>query len=143
MRFLPAQHLTRQSDIRAVRESGRRLDCRAFTLWWKPRETQPNIGPRVCVIASTHAVGHAVLRNRAKRRLREVFRHHQTHLPASCDFLLIARAATTTWPISELEKRFVDACRQIPARAPAPAVFVSLPSAAKPVVIPTPPAAIP
>ena len=65
MRFLPAQHLTRQSDIRAVRESGRRLDCRAFTLWWKLRETQPNIGPRVCIIASTRAVGHAVLRNRA------------------------------------------------------------------------------
>ncbi|HEY1107432.1 MAG TPA: ribonuclease P protein component, partial [Opitutaceae bacterium] len=78
MRFRAEQHLRRQNDIRAVREKGRRIDCRAFTLWWKRRD--PAIAdappapplPRVCVIASTAAVGNAVCRNRAKRRLREV-----------------------------------------------------------------------
>src|SRR6187549_200338 len=103
MRFRPEQHLRRQSDIRAVREQGRRVDCRAFTVWWMPRNARAPLDvtpetklPRVCVIASTKAVGHAVMRNRAKRRLREVFRHHQSHVPASCDLLLIARAAATT-----------------------------------------------
>ena len=138
MRFRPEQHLCRQSDIRAVREHGRRFDCRAFTLWWKtraavpPSETPLPAGtpgapavsiPRVCVIASTNAVGRAVLRNRAKRRLREVFRHQQQHVPAGCDLLLIARRATTTWPMPELEKQFAEACRHLappagPAKAP-------------------------
>lgn len=118
MRFRPEQHLTRQSDIRAVREQGRRLDCRAFTVWWKPRENAAAAGPRVCVIASTNAVGHAVLRNRAKRRLREVFRQHQSRVPASCDLLLIARAAATTWPMADLDRKFVDACGQISTAAP-------------------------
>jgi ribonuclease P protein component len=118
MRFRREQHLTRQNDIRAVREQGRRLDCRAFTLWWKPRDTgavasKPTA--RVCVIASTNAVGAAVQRNRAKRRLREVFRQQQHHVPASCDLLLIARAAATTWPLAELEKKFAEACGQIGA----------------------------
>ena len=113
MRFRAEQHLRRQSDIRAVREQGRRVDCRAFTVWWKPREAgvaaeKPT--PRVCVIASTNAVGAAVQRNRAKRRLREVFRLQQHRVPAGCDLLLIARAAATTWPMLDLEQKFAEAC---------------------------------
>ena len=119
MRFRPEQHLRRQNDIRAVREQGRRIDCRVFTLWWKTRPLESSLSPapRVCVIASTNAVGHAVLRNRAKRRLREIFREHQDRVPAGCDLLLIARVAATTCPLPELAKKFTDACAQI---APAP-----------------------
>lgn len=127
MRFRPEQHLRRQSDIRAVREQGRRVDCRAFTLWWKlrtpdsavassgpPARTAPST-PRACVIASTAAVGGAVKRNRAKRRLREIFRAQQQLVPAGCDLLLIARAAAGQQPIPELSQKFSDACRQIAA----------------------------
>ena len=138
MRFRPEQHLRRQSDIRAVREQGRRVDCRAFTVWWKLRAPAPTTpvekpgngaglpsvalakpGPRVCVIASTAAVGAAVQRNRAKRRLREIFRAQQHLVPAGCDLLLIARAAAMREPMPALEKKFSDACRQI-ARPPSP-----------------------
>jgi ribonuclease P protein component len=127
MRFRAEQHLRRQSDIRAVREQGRRLDCRAFTVWWKLRAPRPAEAstekpahaaaatPRVCVIASTAAVGGAVRRNRAKRRLREIFRARQGLVPAGCDLLLIARAAAGQQPIPELEQKFSDACRQIAA----------------------------
>ena len=123
MRFRAEQHLCRQGDIRAVREQGRRVDCQAFTVWWKPRRevaAPAKKNPaRVCVIASTKAVGHAVLRNRAKRRLREVFRHQQHHLPPNCDLLLIARSAATRMPLAELENKFADACMHIgPPRAP-------------------------
>ncbi len=122
MRFRPEQHLRRQSDIRAAREQGRRVDCRAFTIWWKRRETPAegatvSTAPRVCVIASTAAVGHAVRRNRAKRRLREVFRAQQNFVPAGCDLLLIARAAATDRPIPELAQKFSDACQQMAAAA--------------------------
>lgn len=152
MRFRPEQHLRRQSDIRTVREQGRRVDCRAFTLLWMHRampvsatpanaaagrsvalltkasssaeasrkaEPQTKAGARVCVVASTSAVGAAVQRNRAKRRLREVFRHQQSLVPPGCDLMLIARAAATRWPLAELEKKFAEACGQIdPARLP-------------------------
>jgi len=123
MRFRPEQHLSRQSDIRAVREKGRRIDCRAFTVWWKPRDPAPAgieatstisvSTSRVCVIASTAAVGAAVQRNRAKRRLRELFRLQQYVVPPACDLLLIARAGARTWDFPELQKRFSEACRLI------------------------------
>lgn len=119
MRFRPEQHLRRQSEIRAVREQGRRIDCRAFTLWWRhrPDGSTPALRatPRVCVIASTAAVGKAVARNRAKRRLREVFRQQQDRVPSTCDLLLIARAAAGTCAMTELQQRFTDACSKIPA----------------------------
>jgi ribonuclease P protein component len=120
MRFHAEQHLRRPADISAVRERGQRVDCRAFTVWWKRREPVAVTAPvpamaRVCVIASTKAVGGAIQRNRAKRRLREVFRLLQAQVPADCDLLMIARSSATTWPLPELEKRFVDACRQMSA----------------------------
>ena len=128
MRFRPEQHLRQQRDIRTVREQGRRCDCRAFTVWWKTRGAIPAASrgdpaalrpvsaintPRVCVIASTAAVGRAVLRNRAKRRLREIFRHQQHRLPANCDLLLIARSGAVTWPLPELERKLAEACQHL------------------------------
>jgi ribonuclease P protein component len=124
MRFRPGQHLRRQSDIRAVREQGSRTDCRAFTIWCRKRSEADSIPPalpaalpRVGVVASTAAVGAAVLRNRAKRRLREIFRLNQHLLPPDCDLLLIARAAVTRWAFPELEKKFIEACQRIAAPA--------------------------
>jgi ribonuclease P protein component len=116
MRFRPGQHLRRQSDIRAVRQQGSRVDCRAFTVWWTPRDTGPAL-PRACFVASTQAVGHAVLRNRAKRRMREVFRRNQGLLPKGCDLMLVARSSANQWPLAQLERTFVDACGRISSQA--------------------------
>ena len=118
MRFRPGQHLRRQSDIRSVREAGARLDCGAFTLWCRKRNTLsenglPMTGARLCVAASTAAVGCAVLRNRAKRRLREIFRNNQDRLPPDCDLLLVARSAANRWSFADLEKKFIEACARI------------------------------
>ena len=116
MRFRPEQHIRRQSDFRAIRERGRRFNCGAFTFWCLRRDTDYEQASadvrRAAFIASTAAVGHAVRRNRAKRRLREVFRRHQDNLPAGTDSLLSARAAALETPFPELEARFLDACRK-------------------------------
>ena len=121
MRFRPEQHLRRQSDIRAARERGSRLDCRAFTVWCRrrePVETPSSFAsavaqPRAGFVASRAAVGGAVQRNRAKRRLREIFRRHQHRLPVDCDLLLVARAAVIQRPFAELETKFIEACVRI------------------------------
>jgi len=120
MRFRSEQHLRRQCEIRAVREQGRRIDGGAFTLWWRervPEDRAPSgAGPRLCVVASTAAVGGAILRNRAKRRLREVFRRHQAQVAPMIDLLLVARAAAARWDFGVLEQRFQEACRKLPIR---------------------------
>lgn len=67
------------------------------------------------MIASRAAVGGAPQRNRAKRRLREVYRLQQNCVPAGCDLLLIARAAVNSWPMPRLQQKFAEACRRLPA----------------------------
>jgi ribonuclease P protein component len=116
MRFRPEQHLRRQGDFRAIREKGRRLHCGPFTLWYLPREPATAVR-RVGVVASTAAVGPAVQRNRAKRRLREVFRRHQDAVPAGCDLLLVAGRSLNRLAYGEIERKFTEACRQL---APTP-----------------------
>jgi len=131
MRFRPEQHVRRQYDFRDAREKGSRLDCGGFTLWYYQRppvptallelsssaqiapESRPVIGPRVGVIASTAAVGCAVERNRAKRRLREVFRHQQQLVPAEYDLLMVARHSLNRLEYTAIEQKFIDACRRL------------------------------
>lgn len=112
MRFRPEQHLRRQSDFRAAREQGRRFDGGAFTVWWRRRETDETGAARVGIVASRAAVGNAVQRARAKRRLREMFRRHQALVPAGCDLLIVARRTATTVPWNEMEQRFAAASRK-------------------------------
>lgn len=114
MRFRPEQHLRRQADFNAVRTEGRRVECGAFTFWWFRRPaTAKGASPRVGVVASISAVGAAVQRNRAKRRLRAMFRHHQNLVPVDCDLLLVARAAVIRLDYAEVEQKFIAACRKI------------------------------
>jgi ribonuclease P protein component len=121
MRLRPGQHLRRQSDIRDVRQKGSRVDCRAFTLWWVPRAAAAPLR-RACFVASTQAVGEAVLRNRAKRRMREIFRTRQGLLPPSCDLMMVARQQVNQWDFDRLDSVFADACARIsrPPAAPTP-----------------------
>jgi len=121
MRFRPEQHLRRPGDFRTVREQGRRIDCGAFTVWHFRHDKAPaaSARPRVGVVASIASVGAAVQRNRAKRRLRELFRQHQDQIPAGSDLLLVARAAINRLDFTTLVQKFAAACRQLtpPPRA--------------------------
>ncbi len=112
MRFYPEQHLRRQSDFRRLREKGKRINGGLFTLWFLSREDAEPKLRRVGVVASIAAVGNAIQRNRAKRRLREIFRRHQELIPAGSDLLLVARAAANRQPFSVLEAKFIEICRQ-------------------------------
>ncbi len=119
-----------------VREHGRRLVCGAFTLWCRPRDVADEVEPesgssrakvrlepspevrRLGVVASAAAVGNAVQRNKAKRRLRAVFRAHQDLVPAGLDMILSARNAMNRTDYADIERRFVDACHQLSSSAP-------------------------
>lgn len=118
-RLRAAQRVRRNSDFSATREQGRRHDTGAFLLVWRarPDSTTP---ARVGVVASRKSVGPAVQRNRAKRRLREIFRRHQDLVPPGLDLLLTARPALLQLTYAEVEQRFCQACRRLAPVAPPP-----------------------
>lgn len=105
--------MKRNADFTAARAAGRRLDGGFFLLAWRarPEATVSRVG----VVASRAAVGNAVQRARAKRRLREVFRRHQHRVPPGLDLILTARASLLRCAFPELEQRFLAACAQLAA----------------------------
>jgi ribonuclease P protein component len=118
MRLRAGQRLRRNDDFRAVRELGRRMDCGAFMLTWCVRpKGEPAAPARVGVVASRASVGDAVHRNRAKRRLRTLYRQHQHLVPPGLDLVLTARAALLRMEFAEVAQRFTHACSKLTVHA--------------------------
>jgi ribonuclease P protein component len=81
--------LSRSRDFDTVYRRGRSVSTRYLVLYWFPREDEadePRLG-----LAVPKAVGPAVVRNRAKRQLRELWRSRLERIPAGRDYVLIVR----------------------------------------------------
>lgn len=118
----PLAALTRRADF--VRASGaRRQSTPGFTLQARPRDPGEALGARVGFTCSKK-VGHAVARNRAKRRLRALAR---AVLPArgrdGWDYVLVGRpVVTAARPFADLLSDLAGALDRVhgPASAVAP-----------------------
>ena len=58
-------------------------------------------------------LGGAVVRNRCRRRLREVYRLHAGQLRQGWDIILVARGRTATVPWQELNRTFERLCKKL------------------------------
>ena len=58
-------------------------------------------------------LGSAVVRNRCRRRLREVYRLHSGQLRQGWDIILVARGRTAGVPWQELNDTFLRLCRKL------------------------------
>lgn len=67
---------------------------------------------RVGITVSTK-LGHAVVRNRARRRLRELFRLSQADMLQGYDVLLVARGKTARIPHRYLKRDFETAAQKL------------------------------
>jgi ribonuclease P protein component len=82
--------LSRSRDFDAVYRHGRSVSTRYLVLYSFTREDGADAGARLG-LAVPKAVGTAVVRNRVKRRLREVFRARLPQLPQDRDYVLVVR----------------------------------------------------
>jgi ribonuclease P protein component len=82
--------LTRSRDFDHVYRRGRSVSTRFLTLYWFDREEgagDPRLG-----LAVPREVGNAVVRNRIKRQLRDLFRERVGRVAATHDYVLRVRA---------------------------------------------------
>jgi ribonuclease P protein component len=112
MRLRSRQRLRRQSDFAAVRQEGRRQFGAAFVFAVRRRPPDSRFElPRFAVVASRR-VGNAVVRNRQRRRLREIFRAHQQIFPGDTDVIVTLQTKGADATFAELEKQFLAAARR-------------------------------
>jgi ribonuclease P protein component len=81
--------LSRSRDFDAVYRQGRSTSTRFLVLYWFERDDDP--GEARLGLAVPRAAGNAVVRNRIKRQLREVWRARLEGIPADRDYVLIVR----------------------------------------------------
>ena len=100
MTFRPHEHIRRRADFEAIYKSGLKVNGRLLTMFVRSNQgTHARLG-----IAATRKIGGAVVRNRAKRLTRELFRHHK---PATAiDVVVVPRREFLDAPYPSLEREF-------------------------------------
>ena len=61
----------------------------------------------------SNKLGKAVTRNRVRRRLREIYRLHETDISLGTELVVVARARAVTATWRQLETAFLSACRKL------------------------------
>ncbi len=69
-------------------------------------------GNRLGITVSTK-LGHAVVRNRVRRRLREIYRIHEDLFIPGYDIVVVARVRAVYAKFDELERSFLKAARNL------------------------------
>lgn len=107
LRFPRTRRLTESRDFNRIKTQGRRLAHGALILNWMPSATQSRLG-----LVTSKKIGHAVLRNRVRRFLRESFRLHQHELAMPVDLILVARPSIAQKRFSQVESDFLAGLRR-------------------------------
>lgn len=101
--FPKTLRLLRRPDFRRVYEEGRRGSARVCTIFYRS-----NGLPRTRVgITTPRALGKAVVRNRIRRRLREVIRLNQAAIPSGWDLVLNPRRPVVEIPFPVLVREIL------------------------------------
>ena len=108
-RFLRGEHVRKRADFELIYETGFKRSGRLMTMFTRTRDA----GVARLGIAATRKMGGAVDRNRAKRLVREVFRHHK---PAGAlDVVVVPRREILNAPYEKLEAEFVSLLSRHPS----------------------------
>ena len=113
VRFGPALRLHARRDFTAIQQHGRRVGARLFTIVGRPNA----LGHDRLGLVASRRLGGAVVRNRTKRRLREVFRRQMGETAQlgrrGWDLVVIGRPGVTAAPFAALTIEFAQAVRRL------------------------------
>jgi ribonuclease P protein component len=102
--FRKTQRLTRESEFQRVRQSGRSLRSNLLTL--AVLDVREPDAFRIGIITS-RKIGRAVVRNRVRRRLREIVRRHQHEVSADKWIVIIAQRSGASATYRQLEDEWL------------------------------------
>ena len=102
--FPKSARIQASSDFRNHKEKGERLAKGCLLANWQllPSDSFSRLG----VVTSRH-LGKAVIRNRARRLMRECFRLHKKKLRSEVDLILVARKSIAKKSFFDVEKDFI------------------------------------
>jgi ribonuclease P protein component len=109
LRFGRAARIKLGRDFAATRREGERLALGCLIANWR---RLPDGSPSRLGVITARTIGGAVVRNRARRLLREAYRAHQHDLAQPVDLVLVARSSIAGKGLAEVEKDFLTTLRK-------------------------------
>ena len=103
-------------EFRRIYAKGRSGVSPYLVVYARPNRRDHN---RLGVTVSTK-LGHAVVRNRVRRRIREIFRLNQSALAQGYDMIVVARTCAVGAEYRELERAFLGVCGRLGLRGEKP-----------------------
>jgi ribonuclease P protein component len=103
--FSTNQRLKHSQEFARLKHNGNRKVCRSFVANWLTKEE--GVESRLGLI-TTKRLGPAVVRNRVRRVLREVFRLNQAKLNQPVDLVLVARHLIKNRSVQQIEREFLS-----------------------------------
>lgn len=101
--------LKKNSDFRRLYARGKSAATPYLVLYCRPNRRAEN---RLGYTVSTK-LGHAVVRNRVRRRLREIVRLSEPVLKHGFDIVIVARSRCVDAPYRKIEASFLEACGKL------------------------------
>lgn len=114
-RFFAREHVRKRAEFELIYKSGFKRSGRLMTMFTMEREA----GPARLGIAATRKMGAAVERNRAKRLVRELFRHHKPD--TALDIVVVPRREMLDASYDRVEAEFMSLLSRHPSTRLRPA----------------------
>jgi len=112
--FPKAARIRRRREFLAFGRSGERRRTESFVVLARPATEEARLG-----LTISRKIGSACVRNRLKRRLREVFRRHPSRASFRQDVVLIAKEGSGTLTFEDVKREFDSAfARRVPSQRP-------------------------
>ncbi len=108
-RLTPAERIRKKSDFTVLYGQGARFRGRFFTLVF----LRNGLGHGRLAVVASRKVGSAVVRNRVKRRFRELFRREKGLLAEPLDLIVIARPESGLAAWADLRDAYISAMTTI------------------------------
>lgn len=101
--------LRNRADFSRLYRHGKSFANHQFVVYWfrKKEVEQFRVG-----ISVSKKVGNAVVRNRMRRLVKEIVRHHETELIQHVDMVFIVRKGALDMPYKELERSILHVLRK-------------------------------
>ena len=96
-------------DFRRIYRKGRSAVSGGVVVYCLPNKQGKS---RLGLTVSTK-VGKAVVRNRVRRRFRELYRHHLADIKPGNHILMVARVRAADMPFGKLEKQYLSCLDQL------------------------------
>ena len=101
--------LKQNYEFRRLYSKGRSAVTPCLVLYARQSKRNRN---RIGFTVSTK-LGHAVVRNRVRRRLREIYRLHEAEFTPGTELVIVARTRAVSADYTELERTFLSAAGKL------------------------------